>query len=382
MHALVRTVCLSLVALVTLAPAGSADAQGTGSPQRSSIVLGHSGPQTGPLAILGMEYVNGARLYFDQVNRDGGVHGRPIELIALDDAYTPDKTEANVKALIDEHKVFALFGVFGTGQNMRAIPVATQAKVPLFAPYTGADVLREPINPHVFHMRASYAREIEAIVDHLVTSGVTSIAVVHHPDAFGQAGGAAAKAVLEKRSRPPLVLVEPIAASGEGAEQIAERVAQANPAALVMVAAGRSPPALIRALSKNDVRPMIFGLSVVSSQQLVNELGDASHGVALAQVVPSPFRVNRPIVKEYRKLAKAANMPYSYTSLEGYIAARTLTEGLMRAGKELTRERLVSALNELRHWDAGGIEVDFSPSDHVGLDFVDLSVISHGRFSQ
>jgi ABC-type branched-subunit amino acid transport system substrate-binding protein len=329
-----------------------------------------------------MEYVKGARLYFDQVNRDGGVHGRAIELIALDDAYSPEKTEANVKALINDNKVFALFGVFGTAQNMRAIPVANQEKVPLFAPYTGADVLREPISAYVFHLRASYAREIEAIVDHLVTSGVTSIAVVHHPDAFGQAGVAAAKAVLEKRARPPLVLVEPIAASGEGAEKIAERVAQINPAALVMVAAGRSPPALIRALSKNDIRPMIFGLSVVSSQQLVTELGDASHGVVLAQVVPSPFRINRPIVKAYRKLAKAADLPYSYTSLEGYIAARTFTEGLIRAGKEPTRERLISALDGLNQWDAGGIEVDFSPADHVGLDFVDLSVISHGRFSQ
>lgn len=149
-----------------------------------------------------------------------------------------------------------------------------------------------------------------------------------------------------------------------------------------MVAAGRSPPALIRALSKNDVRPMIFGLSVVSSQQLISELGDASHGVVLAQVVPSPFRINRPIVKEYRKLAKAADVPYSYASLEGYIAARTFSEGLKRAGKELTHKRLVGALNELRQWDVDGIEVDFSPSDHVGLDFVDLSVISHGRFSQ
>jgi ABC-type branched-subunit amino acid transport system substrate-binding protein len=127
---------------------------------------------------------------------------------------------------------------------------------------------------------------------------------------------------------------------------------------------------------------MIFGLSVVSSQQLVTELGDASHGVVLAQVVPSPFRINCPIVKAYRKLAKAADLPYSYTSLEGYIAARTFTEGLIRAGKEPTRERLISALDGLNQWDAGGIEVDFSPADHVGLDFVDLSVISHGRFSQ
>lgn len=347
----------------------------------TKIMLGNSSPSTGSLAELNGEYQSGAKLYFDRLNRDGGIHGRTVELLTLDDGYDPARTEENVKALIHTHKVFALFGVFGTGQNLRALPVLTEARVPSFAPYTGADVLREPHNPYVFHLRASYGREIEAMIDHLVMLGVTSIAVVHHPDAFGQAGVSAAEAALAKKQRPPLTIVTPIAASGEGAGEVADKVIAANPAAVIMVAAGRSPPALIKALRERNAQPMLFGLSVVSSKQLVRELGADAHGVVLAQVTPSPFRIDHPILREYRRHAKEADLAYSYTALEGYIAARTFSEALERAGKELTRARLMNALESLEGWDVGGLTLHFSPTRHVGLDYVDLSVVSHGRFS-
>ncbi len=345
------------------------------------IRLGHSGPLTGPLAELNGEYLAGARLHFDTVNRSGGIHGRTIDLVILDDAYDPERTEANVRTLIHEQAAFALFGIFGTAQNMRAIPVASEARVPYFAPYTGADVLRDPPNPHVFHLRASYGQEIEAIIDHLVTLGVTSIAVVHHADAFGQAGLSAAVKALEDRGRDAPAVVSPITIDGQDALDVAHRLAAANPAAVIMVMAGKSPPALIRALKATELRPMLYGLSVVSSRQLVRELGPDAHGVALAQVTPTPFRIDHAIVRDYRRLAQEVGAEYSYTALEGYLAARTLTEALQRSGADLSRAGLIRSLESLGGWDLGGLQVRFSPDRRVALDFVDLSIISHGRFS-
>lgn len=376
----IRLACALLATAASLGLSYQAAAQ-SGTVVGNTITLGFSGPFTGPLGELGKEYVSGANLYFDEINRNGGVHGRRIELLALDDGYKPDQTEINVKELIENRKVFALYGVLGTPQNMRAIPLANAARIPLFAPYTGADALRDPLSPYVFHIRASYAREIEAMIEHLISLGVTSIGVVHLPNAFGQAGVTAAESALAKHGRPPLTLVTPLATSGENAAQVAQIVAKANPAALIIAVAGDNTAKLIHALSANETKPMIFGLSVLGSRQLVDAVGAEAHGVVQSQVVPSPFKIDRPVVREYRKLAKDKGVTLSYTNLESYITAKIFTEALKRAGKDLTRERLMAALETLNDWDVGGLTVTYSPTDHVALDFVDLSIISHGRFS-
>lgn len=376
----IRLACALLATAASLGLSYQAAAQ-SGTVVGNTITLGFSGPFTGPLGELGKEYVSGANLYFDEINRNGGVHGRRIELLALDDGYKPDQTEINVKELIENRKVFALYGVLGTPQNMRAIPLANAARIPLFAPYTGADALRDPLSPYVFHIRASYAREIEAMIEHLISLGVTSIGVVHLPNAFGQAGVTAAESALAKHGRPPLTLVTPLATSGENAAQVAQLVAKANPAALIIAVAGDNTAKLIHALSANETKPMIFGLSVLGSRQLVDAVGAEAHGVVQSQVVPSPFKIDRPVVREYRKLAKDKGVTLSYTNLESYITAKIFTEALKRAGKDLTRERLMAALETLNDWDVGGLTVTYSPTDHVALDFVDLSIISHGRFS-
>ena len=377
MHRLAGTLLITVASLGFSFQASAQSATAVG----NTITLGFSGPLTGPLGELGKEYVSGANLYFDEINRNGGVHGRTIKLITLDDGYKPDQTEINVKELIEKQKVFALYGVLGTPQNMRAIPLANAAKIPLFAPYTGADALREPLSPYVFHIRASYAREIEAMIEHLISLGVTSIGVVHLPNAFGQAGVTAAESALAKRGRPPLTLITPLATSGENAAQVAQLVAKANPAALIMAVAGDSTAALVHALSANETKPMIFGLSVLGSRQLVDTVGAEAHGVVQSQVVPSPFKITHPVIREYRKLAKAKGVTLSYTNLESFITAKIFTEALNRAGKDLTRGSLMSALETLDNWDVGGLTVTYSPTDHVALDFVDLSIISHGRFS-
>ena len=346
-----------------------------------TVLLGHSGALSGPLAELNREYLSGATLYFDDLNGRGGVHGRRIALLTVDDEYNPEKAAENVRKLIEDEGVFALFGCFGTGPSAKMIPLASRARVPFFAPYTGADMLREPLDPYVFHLRASYGQEIEAMVDHLVTLGVQSIGVVHHADPFGQVGLDAAQKTLARYNLRPAVIA-PIASNGADAAEAARRVAAANPAALIMVTAGNSSIALLRAVLATEARPMLYGLSVISSQQLVRELGQDAHGLVIAQVVPSPFRLEHAVVREYRRLAEKASQPYSYTALEGYLAAKTFVEALRRAGRDLTREKLVEALHGMNDWDAGDLRLQFSPRRHVALDYVDLSVISRGHFTR
>ena len=133
-------------------------------------------------------------------------------------------------------------------------------------------------------------------------------------------------------------------------------------------------------LNAHNARPMLYGLSVISANQLIQTLGPKAHGLVIAQVVPSPFRLDHPIVQQYRKAAEAARQAMSYTALEGYIAAQVFVEGLKRAGTELTREGLISALEGLNGWDLGGWKISFSSADHEASDYVDLAIISRGRY--
>lgn len=164
-------------------------------------------------------------------------------------------------------------------------------------------------------------------------------------------------------------------------DEAVAKIAEANPAAVIMVSAGKVSSMIIRSLKARDQHPMLFGLSVVSSRELVAELGQAAHGVVLAQVTPSPFRIDHPVVRDYQRMAKSERAEYSYAGLEGFIAAKVFTEALRRAGPELTRSGLLSAFEELGGWDVGGLKLNYSRSNHVGLEYVNLSVISHGRFS-
>lgn len=373
---------LLAAALIAITPALTfSDAHAQQGVASDTILLGHSGALSGPLAELNKEYLSGAMLHFEQLNARGGINGRKIELITLDDAYSPDRAASNVRTLIEKNQVLALFACFGTGPSLKAIPVASAARVPFFAPYTGADAVRAPVNPMVFHIRASYSQEIEKMVDHLANIGVKSIAVVHHADPFGQAGLEAATMALAQRGLPAPV-VAPIASDGSDASGTVRKVVAGNTAAIIMVTAGNSSSAFIRALQESDYRPMVYGLSVISSRQLIRELGEKAHGLVTAQVMPSPFRVDYPIVREYRQAADKAGQSYSYTALEGYVAARSFAEGLRRAGKELSREKLVSALETLGDWDAGGLKLGFSARSRTGMNYVDLAIISRGSFTR
>ena len=339
-----------------------------------TILIGQSAALSGPAEQLGKEMKAGADAYFDVVNKAGGVNGRMIKLLTVDDGYEPDKAAANTKKLIAEDKVLALFGYVGTPTSNAALPIFTAAKVPFIGAFTGAQSLRESFNRYIFNVRASYFDETEQIVAHLVQQGITKIAVFYQNDAYGKAGLAGVEQAMKKRK---LEIAETGTVERNTTDVAAAvgKLAKSGTDAIIMISAYKSCAAFIRAMKLAGGFQQFWNVSFVGSKALSSELGDEGIGVQISQVVPFPWSDVNPIVRDYQKHIGGASK-YSFTSLEGYIAAKVLVEGLKRAGKNPTRESLVDALAGMGKTDLGGFTVSYSPTDHNGSTFVDLTIIS------
>jgi ABC-type branched-subunit amino acid transport system substrate-binding protein len=348
----------------------------------TTILVGQSAALTGPAAALGTDMRLGAKLYFDQVNAQGGVNGRKIELTTLDDGYEPAKTDTNTKKLINDDKVFALFGYVGTPTSMAALPIFTEAKVPFIGPFTGAESLRDPFNRNIFHVRASYYDETEKIVEQLVTTGLKRIAVFYQNDAYGKAGLAGVERALKARNLP-LVATATVERNTTDVGKAVAEIVPKQPDAIVMISAYKSIAAFVRASQKTGFAGQFHNVSFVGSKALADELKQEGVGVAISQVVPFPWSPTVPVVKEYQQaMAKAGEANISFTGLEGYIAAKVFVEGLRRAGKDLTREKLIEAL-EKGPIDVGGFQVSYTPQNHGGSRFVELTIIvKDGKFAK
>ncbi len=347
----------------------------------SSITLGQSVVLSGPMAENGVYYTQGIKLYFDQVNAKGGIQGRKILIKTLDDGYDPKKTAANTQKLIDEDHVFALFGYAGTGSSLAALPIAEKAQVPFIAPFSGADALRDGGNRMLFVVRAGYRNEMLHMVEQLVTTGVKNIAVAYQDDGFGKSALKAAEEALAKFQLKPSA-IGVIDGKTYEAKAAADTIAKAHPGAILMGTAGKASVTFIGSYLKTGERPQFFGLSVMSAAQLRKELGPDSTGIVIAQVVPSPWSSKYAVVRQYREALGNKQEPH-HASIEGWIAARVLAEGIRRAGKDPTRDKLVAALEGMRNIDLGDFLIDFSPGKHTGSSFVDLSILrSNGQFVQ
>jgi ABC-type branched-subunit amino acid transport system substrate-binding protein len=361
-----------LASVVLLAAALVAQAQGVSDTQ---IVLGQSAALSGPAEQLGKDMQFGASLYFNAVNAKGGVNGRRIVLKTLDDGYESSRAAENTKKLINDEKVFALFGYVGTPTSAAALPIFTEAKVPFVGPFTGAELLRNPVNRFVFNVRASYYDETEAIVQHLTAMSVNRIAVFYQNDAYGQAGLAGVERALKKRG------IE-IAAKGTVERNTVEvkaavdTMVKAQPQAVVMISAYKSCAAFIKAMKAANANPTFWNVSFVGSKALARELDREGRGVQISQVVPFPWDSSVPVVKEYRALLEAAKGEPGFGTLEGYLAAKVMVEGLKRAGRNLTRESFVRAMETIDHFDLGGFKVTYGPDNRSGSKFVDLTIIS------
>jgi ABC-type branched-subunit amino acid transport system substrate-binding protein len=361
-----------LLAAAALAGAASAAAQGVTDAQ---VVLGQSVALTGPAQQLGLDMQLGAMLYFNQVNARGGVNGRKILLKTLDDGYEATRAAENTKKLINDEKVFALFGYVGTPTSQASLPIFTEAKVPFVAPFTGAELLRTPVNPYIFHVRASYFDETEAIVQHLTAMSVNRIAVFYQNDSYGQAGLAGVERALKKRGLD-VVAKATVERNTVEVNKAIEAINKADPQAVVMISAYKSCAAFIKDMKKAGASPTFWNVSFVGSKALAKELDAEGRGVQISQVVPFPWDSSVPVVKEYQKLMAETNAEPGFGTLEGYIGAKVMVEGLRRAGRKLDRDTFIRAMESIQEFDVGGFKVSYGPGNHNGSHFVDLTIIS------
>ena len=344
--------------------------------QSSRIVLGQSAAFSGPAAQLGIQMNKGAKIFFDQLNASGGVNGQTVELRTLDDGYEPDRCKANTEKLIKDD-VFALLGYVGTPTCVAALPLVNDAKIPFFGPFTGAEVLRDPFSKWVFHLRASYYDETGLIVKQLTSLGLKKIAVFYQDDAYGRAGLEGVKRALKPLGLEPVALGTVQRNTVDVAKSVADIVPTA-PDAVVQISAYKSCAAFIREARKAGYGGTFFNVSFVGTQALADELGKEGRGIMVSQVMPFPFSTTTPISREYLDaVAKAGpDATPNYSSMEGYLSAKVLTEGLRRAGRNPSREALVNALESIQNASFGGFRVDFSAKDHVASSFVEVSMLT------
>ncbi len=344
----------------------------------SEVRIGQFAAQTGPAAELGKRLQVGIQAHFAAVNAAGGISGRQLKLVSRDDGYEPEKAAAAVKALIEEDKVFALIGSVGTPTTLAAIPAINAAGIPLIGPFTGAQALREPLNRNLFHVRASYFDETERMVQHLSTLGFSKIAVFYQNDSYGKAGLEGVTRALAKRNLKAVASVTVERNSVDVAAALAE-ILKASPEAVIQISAYKSCAALIKQARAKAYGGQFFNVSFVGSQALSTELGDSGAGVTISQVVPFPFIGSSAIVREYQqRMTESGNKDFDFSSMEGFLAAKVLTEGLRRAGKGLSRESLVTALESLKDYNMGGFSVTYGPKDHQGSSYTDLTIIGRG----
>lgn len=342
------------------------------------VVLGQAAVFSGPAAQLGIQMRNGIKSYLDHVNQAGGVHGRKVELVTEDDRYEASVAPGATKKLIEEHKVFALLGYVGTPTGVVHLPVLTQAKVPLVGMFTGAEALRVPFNRYVFHVRASYYDETEKIVEQIVSIGGRNIAVFYQDDAYGMAGLTGTEIAMKKRNMK-ISALGTVERNTVKVEEAVKKIHAAKPDAVVMISAYTSIAEFVRQMKKAGSAATFYNVSFVGSKALADALGKDGVGVAISQVVPFPWGRAVPVVKEYQELAaKAGFKDYNFSAMEGFLSAKVAVEGLRRAGRNLTREGYIAALEKMQDVDLGGFFISYSPTNHAGSKFVDLTIIGRG----
>lgn len=344
---------------------------------QAQILVGQTTGLTGPVAAAVKETGIGARLCIDATNAKGGVGGEKIELITLDDQFDPKLSATNTRELVENRKVVAMFMTRGTPHTEAIIPILEQYGVPLVAPSTGAMVLHVPVRKYVFNVRATYQREAEKAITHLASIGIQRIAILHVDDSFGRDGLEGAQKGLTS-AHLSAALVAKFDRNTPDFSGITAQLIQAQTQATMIIGTGPAVAAGIRAIKSSGSKMQFVTLSNNASEGFMQLLGADGQGVIVSQVLPSSL--NFPLVQEATRLARAHNIAeLSPAMLEGFASAKVLVEALRRSGSKPTRERIQAALEGMQNFDLGGMAINYSTSNHTGLDFADLAIVSTNK---
>ncbi len=381
--------CLAVLFFASCQPAPQGAAIHHQSPgvNDTEILIGASLALEGHAGYLGTQMLHGAMSYIRHVNANGGVHGRRIRVIAYDDGYDPPRCLYNTQRLLIEDNVFALFCYVGTPTTVKIIPLVSEARIPLVGMFTGANALREPVNRYLINIRASYYQETGALVRYLVEDlGIKRIGVFYQYDTYGFDGLRGTELALRQYNLFPVATGTYIRGTLAVAEGL-QRIMDAQAEAVVMIGTYEPCAKFIRQAKTRGYNPVFSNVSFVGADELARILGDQAEGVIVTQVVPLPNAgadgANLWGVAEYTRLLHQYyphDIP-NFVSLEGYLNARVLVEGLRRTGPDLTRERFITSLESVRTYDLGiDNALAFSARDHQGLDRVYFTHFKDGRF--
>ena len=349
---------------------------------KDRILFGQSAAFSGPAKELGRSMQAGILAAFKEINDQGGVHGRRLELQSMDDAYEPDAAVANTRQLIEEG-VFALIGAVGTPTSRAVIPVTEEHRIPYMAPMTGAEYLRDSAHRTVINLRASYYQETEEMVERLtVDLGITRIAILFQDDSFGRAGLQGVLLALERRK---------LATIGTGVfsrNTTAIKTALLDlralkPEAVIIVGPYKPTATFIKWALRLGMKPIFMTLSFVGSNALAKELSAQGAGVLVTQVVPFPTGETVPVSASYRAALKAydSSITPGFISFEGYLAGRLAIHALEHCRKQVDRNCIYSVLRSGESIDLDGFVLQYGKHDNQGSDSIFLTAIgSDGQY--
>ena len=342
----------------------------------TNIKIGMSTPMSGINAPYGVEMSSVISAYFNQVNAAGGVNGRSLSLITLDDGYEADRSVKNTTTLLQEDKVFALTSYYGSSPTTASLPIFTAAKTPLVGSLSGADSLRNPFNRYIFNVRASYEEETDALVKQLTSIGLTNIGVLYQNDGFGKSGLDGVTEALKKHHLQPSVIAT-VERNSTDVDAAIAAFSKVRPQAIIMITLLKPSTAFVRKLKTAELHPYLAALSPVGADLLARELGELGRGIMISQVMPYPWDDTVPLVRDYKKLLQQMNSQHtlSYYGMEAYTNARLLVEALRLSGKNLTRDKLIEILESMHGNTIGGFPMNYSASNHNGSRFVEITVL-------
>jgi len=340
-----------------------------------AIVIGRTLALSGTLRIYGEAKRDGGDALVASVNAAGGIGGRRIEVVTLDDAYTPTSTVANLRRLAATQQPTAFLGLFGVPTIAAALPVLEELQIPAVGLTSGTDAVRKPFNRYSFPVRASYADEARKLVSHLRSIGITRASVIFMDNPFGESLKNALLLALKGSGIEAGEFRLDVA--GASAIAVTGQATAAAPQAIFIITTAQVAVPVFAAIRKGTYRGATYGFSTLDASTLKALIGPQAVGLGLTQVFPIPNGVRLRIVDEYLRATRAQGRGTpSFYGLEGYIEAKVLVEGLRRAGTNPTPASLVRALESIDDLDLGGLRVSYSPKLHKGSAFVDVNVIN------
>jgi ABC-type branched-subunit amino acid transport system substrate-binding protein len=348
------------------------------------IVMGSTGAMSGPIGDYGVAIAGGAEIYFNKINKAGGINGRTVKFIPTDDGYDPQKAVANVKDLVENQKVMGLIGGNGSPIARAIMPYVVKEGIPYLFPVTGASEIRTPIQPTMFHLRTSFAEEAEQMMDYAVKKlKAKKVGVFMQDDAFGQSGLTGVNTALDKHKMRAMWTGKYTRNTEDVSEAVKSAVAE-KPDVIYLQAAVKPAALFIKQVIEAGHSPVFMANSIIGTLYLDLEMGKSPAEVYISEVFPLPSDKEYKVSREFMADLKASGKEFKALSsaFEGYIGAMVFAEAAKRAGKNLSRQTFLTSLEGMKNFDVGGLKVSFSKDNHQGLSRVLIYQLKNGAMKK